>query len=84
MTRYCKICNYSPHDLLVKAINHFGPRGLGMSVKEQVNGDDECCASLSDDKCYVYIKACKNDKGTELEMQSCKCDEQVKGFIEWI
>ncbi len=84
MTRYCKICNSSPHDLLIKAINHFGPEGLGMNVKEKVDGNEECCASLANDKSYVYLKASLNDKGTELEMQSCKCDEQVKGFLEWI
>ena len=84
MTRYCKICNSRPHDLLIKAINHFGPDGLGMIIKEKVDDTHECSASLCGEKSYVYIKASENSGGTELEMQSSRCDEQVKGFLEWI
>jgi hypothetical protein len=84
MTRYCKNCNRQPDAIVREAVKFFGPRGLGLTVKEEERTKDPCFACLSSDTGYIYITASKNESGSELEMETSDLDSQARQFLEII
>jgi len=82
MAHYCKNCRHSPAIILKEAIGFFGPEGLGLEVKEEMQGETECSASLKAAKGYIYIKACKTENGSEVEVETRKWDDHVTQFLE--
>lgn len=82
MAHYCKNSKSNPSTILQEAVKFFGPDGLGLQVKEEVEGKDECCASLSSSSRHIFVKAIKNGKGSEIEVETSKCDKHVEQFLE--
>lgn len=82
MAHYCKNCQHPPAIVLHEAIRFFGPEGLGLQVKENVQEKTECSASLKADNGYVYVKASERDRGSEVEVETREWDEQVTQFLE--
>jgi hypothetical protein len=60
MARYGKESKLSPDKVMEKALEFFGPGGLGLEVKEQ--GED--CATFEGGGGHVFVQAC--EKGLAL------------------
>lgn len=80
MARYGKESKLSPTKVLEKAIEFFGPGGVGLEVKEQ----DEGCARFEGGGGHVFVRVCKGEKGTEVELETREWDYQVKQFMRKI
>lgn len=70
----------SPEETLKKAVEFFGPKGLGLEIKDQNTG----CATFEGSGGGVFISTCAADKGTSVELESREWDYQVKEFIRTI
>jgi hypothetical protein len=55
MARYGKESKLSPDKVMEKALEFFGPGGLGLEVKEQ--GED--CATFEGGGGHVFVQACE-------------------------
>ena len=85
MARYGKESKLSPDKVLEKALQFFGPGGLGLEVKEQ----DECCASFEGGGGHVVVRASEKGpalsgvegKGSEVDLETREWDYQVKQFM---
>ena len=82
MAHYCKNCQSPPSIILQKAIEFFGPDGLGLQVKEEIQEKTECSASLKARNGHIYVKACEIEKGSEIEVETRDWDEHVTQFLE--
>jgi hypothetical protein len=67
----------SPTKVLERAIEFFGPDGIGLEVKEQ----DEGCARFEGGGGYVFVQVCEKEKGTEVDLESREWEYQVKQFM---
>jgi len=85
MARYGKESKLSPAKVLEKAIEFFGPGGLGLEVKEQGEG----CATFEGGGGHVFVQACEKGpalsgvegKGSEVDLETREWDYQVKQFM---
>ena len=84
MTHYCKNCNHPPDTIVREAVKFFGPRGLGLTIKEEEQTKDPCFVCLSSDTEYIYITASKKGNGSELELETSELDSQARQFLEKI
>ena len=67
----------TPEETVKRAVAFFGPRGLGLKVKEQ----DELCISFEGGGGGVGITTCAEGKGATVDIESREWDNQVKEFI---
>jgi hypothetical protein len=77
MARYGKESKLSPDKVLEKALEFFGPDGLGLEVKEEVEG----CATFEGGGGHVFVSACEKGKGSEVDLETREWDYQVKQFM---
>jgi hypothetical protein len=85
MARYGKESKLSPDKILEKAIEFFGPDGLGLEVKEQGEG----CATFEGGGGHVFVQACekgpalrlRSGQGSEVDLETREWDYQVKQFM---
>jgi hypothetical protein len=80
MVRYGKESNLNPAKVLEKAVEFFGPGGLGLEVKERGEG----CVRFEGGGGHVFVQCCEKEKGTEVDLESREWDYQVKQFMEKI
>jgi hypothetical protein len=75
----------SPTKVLEKAVEFFGPGGVGLEVKEQ----DEGCARFEGGGGYVFVRVCEEGpalsgvegKGTEVDLEAREWEYQAKQFM---
>jgi len=84
MAHYCKTCGSSLEAIIQKAVEFFGPNGLGMHIKENVQAEDGHCVFFKSDKCHLYMKVSNKGNESEVEVENRDCDEQVKQFLETV
>jgi hypothetical protein len=77
MARYRKESKLSPAKVMEKALEFFGPGGLGLDVKEQ--GED--CVTFEGGGGHVFVLACEKEKGSEVDLETREWDYQVKQFM---
>ena len=85
MARYGKESKLSPAKVMEKALEFFGPGGLGLEVKEQ--GED--CATFEGGGGHVFVQVCEKGpalsgakgKGSEVDLETREWDYQVKQFM---
>jgi len=79
MARYGKESKLSPDKVMEKALEFFGPDGLGLEVKEQDGG----CATFEGGGGHVFVQVCESEKGkgSEVDLETREWDYQVKQFM---
>jgi hypothetical protein len=77
MARYGVESKLSPAKVLEKALEFFGPGGLGLEVKEQGEG----CARFEGGGGHVFINACEKGKGSDVDLETREWDYPVKQFM---
>lgn len=82
MAHYCKTCKSSSRDILQQAVKFFGSGGLGMQLKEESKVEGGHCVCFKSDTGHIFLKASDKGKESEIEVENCNCDEQVKQFLE--
>lgn len=82
MAHYCKNCTHPPEIAIKKAIDFFGPQGLGLQIKEAEHNNSPCFACLSSDLGYIYVTASENSTGSEIELETSELDPQASRFLE--
>lgn len=66
-----------PEDVIKRAVDFFGPKGLRLRVKQQ-SGD---CAYFEGGGGGVDVTACHDGRETSVDFTSTEWDNQVKEFI---
>ena len=84
MAHYCKTCKDSIGVIIQKAIEFFGPNGLGMHIKENSKAEDGHCVCFKADNSHIFIKASHKGHESEVEVENFAGDDQVKQFLETI
>ena len=85
MARYGKESRLGPAKVMERALEFFGPGGLGLEIKEQGEG----CATFEGGGGYVLVEACEKGpalsgvegKGSEVDLETREWDYQVKQFM---
>ena len=80
MARYGKESKLSLTKVTEKALQFFGPGGVGLEVKEQ----GENCALFEGGGGHVFFQACEKDGGAEVDLETREWDYQVKQFMRKI
>ena len=76
MINYGKETKLKPDQVIEKAVQFFGPGGLGLQVEDQGAG----CARFTGGGGYVYLSTCEGAKTTEVSLEAREWDYQVKDF----
>lgn len=66
-----------PEEVIKQAINFFGPKGLGLIVKEE----DTCTVYLEGGGGGVRVGAAAADKGTQVDLETREWESQAKDFL---
>ena len=77
MTRYGKTSHLSLVDVMQKSENFFGPKGLGLDIKEHTVAR----AAYEGGGGYVVVAMTPATQGTEVEVDSREWDYQVEQFL---
>jgi hypothetical protein len=77
MLRIAKKTKLSPEAVIDKAIAYFGPKGYGLTIKEQ----SPTCAKFEGAGGNIEVTTCALEKGSTLEVVSTEWDAQAKGFL---
>jgi len=77
MARYGTESKLSPAKVTEKAIQFFGPDGVGLEVKDQ----GENCVLFEGGGGHVFFQACEKGGGSELDLETREWDYQVKQFM---
>jgi hypothetical protein len=67
----------SPEEAIKKAISYFGPKGYGLTIKEQ----GPTYAKFEGAGGTVEVTSCAEKKGSSLEVLSTEWDVQAKEFL---
>ena len=84
MAHYCKTCRGNLEAIVQKAMKFFGPNGLGMHIKENLKAEDGHCVFFKSDNSHIYMKVSDKGNESEVEVENCDCDEQVRQFLETV
>ncbi len=84
MAHYGKNSRSAPAIVVREAVNFFGSEGLGLPIKEEIKDKNECCASFECGDGHIFVKACKKEKGSEVEVETHRWDDHVQQFLEKI
>jgi hypothetical protein len=79
MTVYSAGIRVDPAEAIQKAVEFFGPEGLGMEVIEH----SDCCAFFRGAGGHVRVRI-TNGNGAALEIETREWDYQVKEFMQRI
>jgi hypothetical protein len=66
-----------PEEVIKRAVNFFGPRGLGLIIKEE----DTCSVYLEGGGGGVRVDAAAAAKGTKVDVETREWESQVKDFM---
>jgi hypothetical protein len=66
-----------PEDVIKRAINFFGPKGLGLKITEE----DTCEVSLEGGGGGVSVIATAAAKGTKVDVETREWESQAKDFM---
>jgi len=77
MARYGVESKLRPAKFLEKALEFFGPGGVGLDVMEQGEG----CARFEGGGGHIFINVCEQGKGSEVNLETREWDYQVKQFM---
>jgi len=79
VARYGKETRRSPEQVLERALDFFGPAGLGLKVEEQ----NACCLRLTGGGGYVLIQVGRAESGrTSVTLETREFDYQAARFLE--
>ncbi len=76
MLSMSKNTHLKPEDVIKKAVSFFGPKGLGLIIKEE----DACSVTLEGGGGGVYVAAAAAEKGTEVNIEAREWEIQAKKF----
>jgi hypothetical protein len=76
MISYGKETKLKPDQVIDRAVQFFGPGGLGLQVEDQGGG----CARFTGGGGYVYLSTCEGAKATEVSLEAREWEYQVKEF----
>ncbi len=77
MISYGKETKLKPDQVIDKAVQFFGPGGLGLQVEDQGAG----CARFTGGGGYVYLSACEGVKATEVSLEAREWEYRAKEFV---
>ena len=78
MIRMGKESNRTPSEVIERAIDFFGPSGLGMNVQEQ----SDCCARFEGAGGEVVVQAVgTHQKGSDVTIEGREWEVQIKQFM---
>lgn len=77
MSRYAKESRYSPNQVIGKAIEFFGPDGLGLEVDQGGEG----CAIFYGGGGHISIRVCKARSGSKIELETREWGYHVQKFL---
>ncbi len=80
MLRIGKASNYSPAEVLERAIAYFGPDGVGLEPQEQ----SEEAVQFVGAGGHVLVQVAPQTKGTDVDIQTREFDYDVKQFLHKI
>jgi hypothetical protein len=66
-----------PNDVIKRAVNFFGAKGLGLIVKEE----DNCNVYFEGGGGYVRVAAATGKKGSTVDVETMEWESQVKDFL---
>jgi hypothetical protein len=73
---YGKETKLKPDQVIDKAVQFFGPGGLGLQVEDQGGG----CARFTGGGGYVNLSTCAGTKTTEVSLEAREWEYQVREF----
>jgi len=74
---YGKETKLKPDQVIDKAVQFFGPSGLGLQVEDQGAG----CVRFTGGGGYVYLSTCEGKKETEVSLEAREWEYQAKEFV---
>lgn len=79
MIRMGKESQWTPSDVINRAVAFFGPSGQGMNVVDQ----SDCCARFEGGGGHVYVQAADIDgkRGSQVTVEGREWEVQIKQFI---
>lgn len=66
-----------PEQIIQKAVEFFGPGGVGLEIMEQ--GD--ACAFFQGGGGHVFVQVCPKGKGSEVDVATREWEYQAKEFL---
>jgi len=66
-----------PEKVIERAIQYFGPQGVGLEVEESGTG----CARFAGGGGFVSVTACKGETRTEVSIEAREYESQAKQFV---
>jgi hypothetical protein len=78
MARYGVETNLDVEEVLEKAVEFFGPDGLGLEVGTRT----DAAVSFVGGGGHVAVVVCPTDSGSELDLETREWDYQVKEFMQ--
>jgi len=80
MLKLAKKSKLSSEEAIKRAVAFFGPKGYGLTVKEQ----NPTCVNFEGGGGRVQVTACSEEKGTSVEVESREWDYQAREFLRKI
>jgi hypothetical protein len=77
MLSVTKNSKLKPGDVIERAVNFFGPTGLGLKIVEQ----DKCNAVFEGGGGGVSVTAATIKKGSNIDVETREWESQVKDFL---
>jgi len=74
---YGKETKLKPDKVIDRALQFFGPGGLGLQVEDQGAG----CARFTGGGGYVYLSTCEGKKVTEVSLEAREWEYQATEFL---
>jgi len=78
MIKIFKESKLKPQEAIKRAVAFFGPRGLGLELKEE----DNCNAYFEGGGGGVRVTAATSKKGSSVDVESVEWDYQDKQFLD--
>ena len=80
MIRITKETTHSADEVMRRASDFFGPKGLGLEEKAR----NECCTSFEGGGGYVLVTVVDGEGKRDVDIESKEWEYQVKRFLETI
>jgi hypothetical protein len=77
MISYGKETKLKPEQVIDKAVQFFGPAGIGLEVKDR----GTACARFEGGGGYVAISCCEGAKHTEVSLEAREWEYQAGQFV---
>jgi hypothetical protein len=80
MIHITKETSHSADEVISRASDFFGPKGLGLEEKDR----NECCINLEGGGGYVSVTVVEEEGRRDVDIEAREWDYQVKRFLETI